>query len=229
MGAPHLCIVLPTTALLFPTSPISLAIVEDDARVRELLAEYLGHQAEFTCPIVVDSVEALWRELDLALPPRVVLLDVSLPGQNGLQALPELRRRLPATDVIIQTMHDDAERIFLALRAGATGYVIKSATPLASYKQAVLDVLAGGAALSPGVARKALAHFTPTVSHQPDLLSEREREVLQGLVDGLSEKQVAHRLSLSPATVHTYIRRLYEKLRVNSRGELIGKASRGEL
>ena len=108
--------------------------------MRELLVEYLGHQPEFTCDIVCDSVEALWRELALALPPRVVLLDVSLPGQSGIQALPELRRRLPGADVVIQTMHDDAERIFQALRAGATGYVIKSSTSLAQYKQAVLDV-----------------------------------------------------------------------------------------
>lgn len=209
--------------------PVSLAIVEDDARVRELLAEYLCRQPEFSCSIICDSVEALWEELEIALPPRVILLDVSLPGRSGIQALPDLCKRLPQADIIIQTMHDDADRIFQALRAGATGYVIKSSTPLPQYKQAILDVLAGGAALSPAVARKALAHFTPAPSQQPDLLSPREREVLQGIVDGLSEKQVAHRLGLSAPTVHTYVRRLYEKLQVSSRGELIGRASRGEL
>lgn len=209
-----------------PAFPISLAIVEDDPRVRELLREYLSFQPEFTCLIVVDSVEALLAELELSLPPRVILLDVSLPGQSGLQALPVLRKRLPDTDIIIQTMHDDPDRILQALRAGATGYVVKSATPLPQYKQAILDVLAGGAALSPSVARKALAYFTPSPAQQPDLLSGREREVLQALVDGLSEKQVAHRLSLSPDTVHTYVRRLYEKLRVRSRSELVSRATR---
>ncbi|MBD2721116.1 response regulator transcription factor [Hymenobacter armeniacus] len=209
--------------------PISLAIVEDDARVRELLREYLCYQPEFTCPIVVDSMEALWAELDVSLPPRVILLDVSLPGQSGLQALPALKKRLPATDIVLQTMHDDPARIFQALRAGATGYVIKNATSLPQYKQSILDVLNGGAALSPSVARKALQHFQPAPSQQPGLLSGREQQVLQGLVEGLSEKQVAARLSLSPDTVHTYVKRLYEKLRVNSRGELLSRAAKGDL
>jgi DNA-binding NarL/FixJ family response regulator len=218
---------MPTTAL--PAFPIRLAIVEDDARVRELLREYLCYQPEFTCPIVVDSIEALWQELDLSLAPRVILLDVSLPGQTGLQALPELKKRLPGTDIILQTMHDDPERIFQALRAGATGYVIKNATSLPQYKQAILDVLNGGAALSPSVARKALQHFQPQPSQQPGLLSAREQEVLQALTEGLSEKQVAARLILSPDTVHTYVKRLYEKLRVNSRSELLSRAAKGDL
>ncbi|MDO7845076.1 response regulator transcription factor [Hymenobacter sp. M29] len=212
-----------------PIFPVALAIVEDDARVRELLREYLCHQPEFSCPIVVGSVEELWEELELSLVPRVILLDVSLPGQTGLQALPELRKRLPGTDVILQTMHDDPDRIYQALRAGATGYVIKNATSLPQYKQAILDVLAGGAALSPSVARKALLHFQPAPSQQPELLSAREQEVMQLLVDGLSEKQVAARLTLSPETVHTYVKRLYGKLQVRSRGELLARAAKGDL
>jgi DNA-binding NarL/FixJ family response regulator len=217
---------MPSAALTFP---VALAIVEDDARVRSLLSEYLCYQPEFSCPIVVGSVEELWQELELSLAPRVILLDVSLPGQSGLQALPELRKRLPGTDVILQTMHDDPERIYQALRAGATGYVIKNATSLPQYKQAILDVLAGGAALSPSVARKALLHFQPQPSQQPGLLSAREQEVLQALTEGLSEKQVAARLTLSPDTVHTYVKRLYEKLRVNSRSELLARAAKGDL
>jgi DNA-binding NarL/FixJ family response regulator len=209
--------------------PISLAIVEDDARVRSLLHEYLCFQPEFTCPIVVDSVEALWAELEISLPPRVILLDVSLPGQTGIQALPALKKRLPDTDVILQTMHDDPDRIFRALRAGATGYVVKNATSLPQYKQAILDVLAGGAALSPSVARKALAHFQPAPSQQPGLLSTREQEVLLALVEGLTEKQTASHLQISPDTVHTYVKRLYEKLRVNSRAELLSRAAKGDL
>jgi len=209
--------------------PISLAIVEDDARVRGLLQEYLCYQPEFNCPIVVDSVEALWQELELSMAPRVILLDVSLPGQTGIEALPELKKRLPNTDIILQTMHDDPTRIFQALRAGATGYVIKNATSLPQYKQAILDVLNGGAALSPSVARKALNHFQPAPSQQPKLLSEREQEVLKHLVDGLSEKQVAAELSLSPDTVHTYVKRLYEKLQVRSRSELLSRAAKGDL
>jgi DNA-binding NarL/FixJ family response regulator len=212
-----------------PAFPIALAIVEDDARVRDLLREYLCRQPEFTCPIVADSMEEFWEELALSLPPRVILLDVSLPGQTGLQALPLLKKRLPGADIILQTMHDDPTRIYEALRAGATGYVIKNATSLPQYKQAILDVLQGGAALSPSVARKALQHFQPAPSQQPALLSAREQQVLQSLLDGLSEKQVAARLSLSPDTVHTYVKRLYDKLRVSSRAELLSRAAKGDL
>ncbi|RTQ50772.1 response regulator transcription factor [Hymenobacter gummosus] len=212
-----------------PAFPISLAIVEDDARVRDLLREYLCRQPEFACAIVTGSMEEFWQELALSLPPRVILLDVSLPGQTGLQALPLLRKRLPEADIILQTMHDDPVRIYEALRAGATGYIIKNATSLPQYRQAILDVLQGGAALSPSVARKALAHFQPAPSQQPALLSVREQQVLQPLLDGLSEKQVAARLTLSPDTVHTYVKRLYEKLRVSSRSELLSRAAKGHL
>ncbi|GAB3839190.1 LuxR C-terminal-related transcriptional regulator [Hymenobacter jeollabukensis] len=215
--------------MTFSSFPVALAIVEDDARVRELLREYLSRQPEFSCTIVVGSMEEFWDELALGLPPRVILLDVSLPGQSGIQALPMLKKRLPEVDVVLQTMHDDADRIYQALRAGATGYVIKNATSLPQYKQALLDVLQGGAALSPSVARKALHHFQPAPSQQPALLSAREQQVLQALLDGLSEKQVAARLTLSPDTVHTYVKRLYDKLRVNSRAELLSRAAKGDL
>ncbi len=219
-----------TLPLLPLSGPVRLALVEDDTRLRTLLYQYLSHQPEFTCVAAVASVEELLVELEeVSLPPQILLLDINLPGMSGLEALPMLKKRLPATDIIIQTMHDDADRIYQALRAGASGYIVKNLTPLADYKQAVLDVARGGAAIGPSVARKMLAHFTPAPSKAPDLLSERERQVLEALVDGLSEKMVAARLGLSPDTVHTYVRRLYEKLQVRSRGELLGKAARGTL
>jgi DNA-binding NarL/FixJ family response regulator len=212
------------------SAPLRFAIIEDDHRVRELLREYLSYQPEFECVIVADSAETFLAELELSLPPRLILLDLSLPGQSGLQLLPQLRQRLPEADIIVQTMHDDDDRIGQALRAGATGYLIKSATSLQQYKQALLDVAAGGAVFTPLVARRALAHIAaPQPSQQPNLLSAREKEVLAALLDGLSEKQAAARLDLSPFTVQTYVRRLYEKLNVHSRAELLSRAARGEL
>ncbi|MGI4869677.1 MAG: response regulator transcription factor [Janthinobacterium lividum] len=211
-------------------APLRLALVEDDPHVRALLHEYLSYQPEFECVIVADSAEAFLAELEVSLPPRLVLLDLSLPGQSGLQLLPLLKQKLPQADVLVQTMHDDDARIGQALRAGATGYLIKSATSLQQYKQALLDVAAGGAVFTPLVARRALAHFVvPQPSHQPELLSAREQEVLQALLDGLSEKEVAARLAVSPLTVRTYVRRLYEKLHVHSRTELLSRVARGEL
>ena len=221
--------ILGTTLPVASTTPLRLALVEDDPVIRHLLHQYLDSLPEFNCVLVAESAEAFWAELALCLPPQLVLLDLNLPGQSGLHVLAELGRRLPGVGVLVQTMHDDSDTIHQALRAGASGYVLKGVTSLAAYRQALLDVAQGGAVLSPSVARKALAYFAPALSQQPGLLSAREHEVLQGLVDGLSEKQVAARLGLGLPTVHTHVGKLYRKLRINSRAELLGRALRGEL
>lgn len=208
---------------------IRLAVVEDDPEVRALLCDYLGRQPEFDCVLSADSVESFFAELpDLLRPPQVLLLDVQLPGLSGIEALPRIKQQLPQTEVIMQTVFDDADRIYRALCAGASGYVLKN-TPLPEVKAAVLEVMRGGAPMSRAVARKVLLHFKPTPSMQSDLLTAREREVLQGVVDGLGDKQVAARLNLSPETVRTHVKNIYKKLQVGSRGELISRAARGEL
>jgi len=207
---------------------IQLALVEDDPRVRELLQRYLSAQPEFNCVIVAHSAEDFFTQLDLSLPPQVILLDLGLPGMSGLQALPLIRKRLPEVEVIVQTMFDDVDRIYQALRSGASGYVLKT-SPLPELKAAVVEVMNGGAPMSRAIARKVLQHFRPAPSQQPDTLTPREQEVLEVLVEGLSEKQAAARLELSPETVHTHVKRIYKKLQVGSRAELLGRAARGDL
>lgn len=209
-------------------APIRLALVEDDVRLRSLLKEYLCRQPEFACVIVAGSVEELLKELDVSLPPHVILLDIGLPGMSGLDALPIIKRRLPEVEIIVQTVFDDVDRLYQALRQGASGYLLKS-SPLPEYKAAVLDVVRGGAPMSRAVARKVLAHFTPVPSLDAAALTDRERDVLHALVEGLGEKQVATRLSLAPGTVHTHVKSIYKKLQVSSRAELLGRAARGEL
>ena len=207
-------------------SSIRLALVEDDPEVRELLHGYLCRQPEFDCVLTAESAEAFLRELpDLLHPPEVVLLDIQLPGLSGIELLPLLRQRLPAADVLMQTVFDDADRIYQALCAGATGYLLKS-TPPAEIKAALLDVAHGGAPMSRAVARKVLGYFKPSPAAPAADLTPRERQVLEGLVDGLSEKQVAARLDLSTQTVHSYIKQLYRKLHVRSRAELVRQAMR---
>jgi DNA-binding NarL/FixJ family response regulator len=213
---------------LTATAPIRLALIEDDVRLRSLLKEYLCRQPEFNCVIVAGSVEEFLVEIDLSLPPRVVLIDIGLPGQSGLDALPELRKRLPDAEFIVQTVFDDTDRLYQALRMGASGYLLKS-SPLAEYKAAVLDVVRGGAPMSRAIARKVLAHFTPIPSLDPGALTERERDVLNNLIEGLSEKQVAQRLNIAQGTVHTHAKNIYKKLQVGSRSELLSRAARGEL
>lgn len=225
---PHLT-VLGTPPPGPPATPLRLGIVEDDPAIRQLLQQYLCQRTEFECLFTVESAEAMWVELDLSLPPQLLLLDLNLPGASGLDVLPELTRRLPATRVLVQTMHDDPATIQRALRAGADGYVLKGSTPLVAYAQALLDVARGEAAVSPAVARHLLAQVVPVPSHEPALLSEREQQVLLGLLDGLTEKQVAHHLGLSLPTVHTHVGKIYRKLQVNSRAELLARAVRGQL
>ncbi|GAB2870893.1 response regulator [Hymenobacter ruber] len=209
--------------------PIRLALVEDDPEVRELLQGYLCQQPEFDCVLVADSVESFLRQLpDLFLLPQVVLLDIHLPGLSGIEALPTIKQRLPDADVLMQTVFDDADRIYQALCAGASGYVLKN-TPLPELKAAVLEVHRGGAPMSRAVARKVLAHFKPSPVVQPDLLSTRERDVVLAIIDGLGDKQVAARLDLSVETVRTYVKRIYKKLQVTSRTELVSRHARGHL
>jgi len=213
-----------------PTSaPLRLALVEDDAELRQLYAAYLCAQPELQCVLLAASAEDFFEQLtDVLLPPQVVLLDVGLPGRSGLDALPRLKQLLPQTEVVMHTVFDDSDRIYQALCRGASGYVLKS-QPLTELKAAVLEVARGGAPMSRAVARQVLAHFKPTPTTQAGLLSEREQQVLEGMVDGLSDKQVANRLGLAPETVRTHVKNIYRKLQVNSRAELLSRHTKGRL
>ncbi len=202
--------------------PYRLALVEDDNALRELLVGYFASQPEFSCVFAAGSAEELLAWLpDAVAPPELILLDLQLPGLSGLQALPLLRQLAPQAEVVVQTVFEDADRLFEALRRGASGYLVKSAS-LPTLKAALMEVMQGGAPLSRAVARKVLAHFSPApLAPAADVLTAREREVAQGLGQGLSEKQLAARLGITVHTVHTYVKRLYRKLHVNSRTELL--------
>ena len=209
--------------------PLRLPLVEDDPELRPLYADYLCRQPELQCVLLADSAESFFAQLpDLLLPPQIVLLDVGLPGRSGLEALPRLKQLLPAAEVLMHTVFDDADRIYQALCRGAAGYVLKN-QPLCELKAAVLEVARGGAPMSRAVARQVLAHFKPTPTTQAGLLSEREQQVLEGMVDGLSDKQVAARLGLSAETVRTHVKHIYRKLHVGSRSELLSRHARGQL
>lgn len=201
--------------------PYRLALVEDDPAVRELLHDYLGRQPEFTCVFAAESAEALLAWLpDAVHLPQLILLDIQLPGLTGIEALPQLRRLVPAAEIVMQTVFEDTDNIYEALRRGASGYLLKS-TPLAAIKAALLDVAQGGAPMSRAVARKVLGHFQPSPLTQPQVLTARERDVVQYLVEGLSEKLVAAKLQMTVQTVHGHVKNIYRKLHINSRGELL--------
>ena len=206
--------------------PLSLAIVEDDMSVLASLKSYFTQQPEIRHVLDADSVEDLLDQLDEALVPEVLLLDIGLPGMSGTEALPLLKDKYPSMEIIMLTAYEDVEHIYQALCCGATGYMAKC-TPLAQLKAAVLEVANGGAPMSRAVSRKVLSHFRPTPTTHSDLLTPRERQVLQGIVDGLSDKEISMRLDLSTLTIRTHVKHVYRKMQVNSRVQLLSQHMRG--
>lgn len=152
------------------------------------------------------------------LRPDVVLMDIHMPGVDGITGLKMLKRNFPNIKVLMQTVFDDSNLVFESLRNGASGYVLKKDSP-SKIAEAIKDVFAGGGAMNPGIAQKVLDFFAPKQLENP--LSDREVEVLRLLSDGLSYKMAAAQLGLSFHTVNSHIKKIYEKLHVQSLGEAI--------
>ena len=165
-------------------------------------------------------------------PPQVVLMDIEMPGVNGIEAIRKIKTHWPQILVVVQTAFDDDEKVFAALKAGAEGYILKSAS-VNAILQAIDEVLKGGASMSPSIALKVMKHFSGSQSSQdqkPDWnLSSKENEVLSYLSEGLSYKMVADKMGISYFTVNNHIKKIYEKLQVHSMGEAIAKAHRGKI
>lgn len=209
-------------------SIVRVALVEDDAFIRTTTAAYLARQPGLSCDIVAGSAEELLEELQLAIPPHVVLLDIGLPGISGLKAIPHILRLVPGAHILMQTVLDDSDTVYAALCQGAMGYVLKDLL-LPDLATAVHEVMQGGTPFSRSVSRLVLAHFKPTPRLQAELLSPRERQVLEGLVEGLMAKEVAERLGLGVTSVRSHIRGIYGKLQVRTRSQLLSRALRGDL
>ena len=157
-------------------------------------------------------------------PPAVVIMDLNLPGITGIECIRRIKEWPNATQVLVCTVQDDDESLFNALCAGATGYLLKDARP-AQVLEAVKFLHAGGSPMGPGIARRVIASFA-TPQKQPkefELLTEREREVLEQLAKGQRYKEIAEGLHLSIDTVRTHVRNLYEKLQVSSRTDALNK------
>ena len=208
---------------------ISLAIVEDDQQIRNGLQKYLKHQPEFLCDVAVDSIEEFLNLNHDENPPEIILMDIGLPGMSGISGIPMIKEKLPAVDIMMFTIYDDPERIFQSLCAGATGYLLKS-TPLDRIKESIHSLHSGGSPMSPEIARKVIEKLNP--QKQPltkSPLSDREKEVVIGLVDGLSYKMIADRMVISIHTVREHIKKIYRKLHVHCKAEVISKSLRGEI
>lgn len=207
---------------------IRVALVEDDPLIRALNYSFLTRQPELNCVICANSAEDLLAQLEEALPPQVILLEIGLPGISGLEAIPRILAKLPESIILMYTSLDDSSLIYQALSMGATGYVLKNGA-LPELKNAVLEAASGGIPLSRSVSRQVIAYFKPSPRLQPTLLSPREQQILQGLVAGGSASQIASQLGLQIESVRSYVKNVYQKLRVHSRAELLARFARGEL
>ncbi len=209
---------------------INVSIVEDDAKLRATLERFLMTQSGFKCVSVYPNAEAALAGIP-AVNPHVVLMDINLPGMNGIECVARLRHLLPSARIIMLTVFEEGEQIFNALSAGAFGYLVKSTRP-SRILEAIREVHAGGSPMSSNIARKvvqtlhAQAAAQAATRAQTETLSDRELEVLQALSKGHTYKQIAADLGISLGTVRTYIQRIYEKLHVHSHAEAIMKFAR---
>ncbi|HOW65184.1 MAG TPA: response regulator transcription factor [Candidatus Paceibacterota bacterium] len=202
---------------------ITVSIVEDNEQVRNTLARLLNRAEGFRCLGQHANAEAALE----ALPqehPDVVLMDINLPGMNGVECVRRLKQVDPAIQVVMLTVYEDTENIFNALAAGATGYLLKR-TSREELLAAIRDVKQGGSPMTTHIARKVVQSFQRSgpSSQSTENLSPREQEVLDFLAKGFLYKEIADKLGISYETVHTYIRRIYEKLQVRTRTEAVAK------
>ena len=200
-------------------------LFEDNANFRESLSLFLaaseGIWLAGAYPDAVNSVTLVKKHR-----PDVVLLDIQMPKVSGMEALKDIRKTSPETKILMQTVHDDDDKVFAAICMGASGYILKSSQP-DDYLRAIEEVYAGGSHLSPAIAAKVMRMFqNQFVKEQPDYidLSAREKEILACLTKGMSYKLIADKCCISYNTVCTHVRHIYEKLHVNSAPEAILKA-----
>jgi RNA polymerase sigma factor (sigma-70 family) len=203
--------------------PIAVSIVEDNDKLRGTLARVINRADGFRCVSDYANAEDALKDLPQARP-EVVLMDINLPGMNGVECVRQLKQLLPQTQVMMLTVYEDTENIFNALTAGASGYMLKR-TSTKELLEAIQEVQRGGSPMTMHIARKVVLSFqkTAATAQATENLSEREQQVLDLLSQGLMYKEIADKLAISYETVHTYIRRIYEKLQVRTRTEAVAK------
>jgi len=206
------------------TKLIKVALVEDVGGTRESLQAILVRADGLECVAACESGEHALKELP-SLAPDVVLMDINLPGMNGIECVSKLKQQLPKTQVLILTTYQDSDLIFDSLRAGASGYLLKNSTP-EEIVQAIELVRVGGSPMSVHIARKVVSYFQQLgrkTDSEIELLTAREQEILALLAKGYLYKEIADQLGISLSTVRAHLHAVYEKLHVQSRTEAVVK------
>lgn len=208
---------------------ISVSIIEDDRVIREGIERYLESQDEFICLLACESVEEMLQKADESCPPDIMLMDIGLPGMSGISGMKIINERFPDISIIMFTVHEDSHKIFQSLCAGASGYLLKN-TPFSRISEAIKIVHAGGSFMSPQIARKVMEFFHEKQKlPEESVLTDKEKEIVLGLVDGLSYKMIADRSDISIETVRSHIKNIYKKLHVHSKADVIRKSLSGEI
>ncbi|MEM7349263.1 MAG: response regulator transcription factor [Acidobacteriota bacterium] len=211
---------------------IRVWLVEDNDLLRDSVRAVIEGTEGMGCPVAAASCEEALAALREDESPDLVLMDIGLPGIDGIEGVRRIRSRSPATRIVMLTVHEESDKIFEAICAGASGYLLKPSS-MRQIVQAVRDIEQGAAPINGYIARKMLDLFgrlaPPPPPQQAYGLTPREREILQLLVDGLTMRQIAERLHVSYHTVDTHVRHVYDKLHVRSRTGAVTKALQEQL
>lgn len=202
---------------------IRICVVEDDTWLRSILEQEIGRIPDFAFLESYANAESALAGIP-ALQPDVVLMDINLPGMNGVECLRRLKAACPTVQILMLTVYEDSEQIFNSLLAGASGYLLKrSAT--SEIMDSIRQVCEGGSPMTANIARRVVQYFHQMGGTSPDCekLSPREREVLELLARGDAYKQIADKLNVGLETVRMNVKHIYSKLRVHSRGEAVAK------
>lgn len=207
---------------------LTVVIVEDRARIRETIVDIINGTEGLRCIGAYNSCEAVLEALQTQVP-HVLLMDIGLPGMSGIEGVKIVKSRYPSIDVLMHTVYDDDDKIFQSICAGASGYVLKNAES-AELIRAIREIRVG-APMSASIARRLLTmvrrrEASPAVDMN---LTPRELDILQWLVEGFSYKKIAEKLFISPLTVQSHIKRVYEKLQVHSKSAAVSKALKYKL
>lgn len=204
-------------------NPVNIWLIEDNTPYRKTLSGLINLTDGMNCSSVYGSCEEAIAELTSKEKPDVILLDIGLPGINGISGIEIFKKWAPDVTIVILTVYDDHDKVFDALCAGASGYLLKDSSP-EKIIEAINEVLAGGAPMNIRIAHRVLEIFTRMKPKKADYgLTDREKETLQLLVSGLTKQQIADRLFLSFHTVNTHIKNIYSKLHVTSRSGVVSK------
>ena len=203
--------------------PIQVALVEDDEVIRANLSHRIGGNSSFRLLRSYADAETALADLPRHKPD-VVLMDINLPGMDGIACVRQLKPKMPNTQFIMLTVYEDSNRLFKSLMAGASGYLLKRTTP-AKLLAAIREAREGGSPMTPQLARRVVQHFQqlPEPSTDVQRLTPREKEVLEQLAKGFRYKEIVDNLHISSGTLHSYIRSIYEKMHVHSRTEAVVK------